>query len=151
MQKSERGVRIVVDTNIVVSGLIWHGAPRRVLDTARAGTITLFTSTELLAELEDVLRRPKFALLIARVPTTSDELIASYRALATVVIAPPLPVAVADDPDDDAVLACAVAAQAQAIVSGDDDLLRLDTYQGIAILTAPTLLARVTPPAPTPP
>ena len=50
-------MRVVVDTNTIVSGLFWHGAPRRVLDAARTGRIQLFTSPVLLAELEDVLSR----------------------------------------------------------------------------------------------
>ena len=48
-----------------------------------------------------------------------------------------------DDPDDDAVLACALAAQAEVIVSGDGHLLSLKNYEGIDILTAPDLLARI--------
>lgn len=140
-------MRIVVDTNIVISGLLWHGSPRHMLDAARNGAVTVFTSAELLAELEDVLRRPKLASLIARVPSTSDELVDAYRALATVVTASPLPTPVSADPDDDAVLACAIAADAEVIVSGDDDLLRLASYQNIPILTASALLALLSPPA----
>ena len=52
---------IVADTNTVVSGLLWHGAPRQVLDNARSGKIKLFTSAVSLAELEDVLGRKKLA------------------------------------------------------------------------------------------
>ena len=47
-------MRVVADTNIVVSGLLWRGSPRRVLDAARDSVIELFTSAELLAELEGV-------------------------------------------------------------------------------------------------
>ena len=54
-------MRVVADTNIVVSGLLWRGNPRRLLEAAREGTIDLFTSAALLAELEDVLSRAKFA------------------------------------------------------------------------------------------
>ena len=54
-------VRVVVDTNTLVSGLLWHGNPRRVFDAARAGTLQLYTTAALLAELEEVLQRPKFA------------------------------------------------------------------------------------------
>lgn len=140
-------MRIVVDTNIIVSGLLWHGSPRHVLDAARNGAITLFTSVELLSELEDVLRRPKLASLITQVPSTPDELVEAYRALATVVTASPLPMPVSTDPDDDIVLACALTANAEAVVSGDDDLLRLTNYQNIQILTAAVLLGLLHPPA----
>ena len=54
-------MRVVADTNVVVSGLLWHGNERRLLDAARDGFVELFTSKELLAELEDVLGRSKFA------------------------------------------------------------------------------------------
>ena len=54
-------MRVVADTNIVVSGLLWRGNPRRVLDAARDGIIELFTSPSLLEELEEVLSRKKFA------------------------------------------------------------------------------------------
>ena len=47
-------MRVVADTNTIVSGLLWHGPPRRILDAARAGSPELFTSLELLTELEDV-------------------------------------------------------------------------------------------------
>ena len=53
-------MNVVPDTNTVVSGLLWQGAPRDVLALARAGEISLFTSPLLLAELRDVLKRPKF-------------------------------------------------------------------------------------------
>jgi len=68
-----------------------------------------------------------------------------------VVLPTPLPALVSVDHDDDAVLTCAVAAHAQAVVSGDDDLSRLQLYHGIPILTAPELLTRITPTASTSP
>jgi putative PIN family toxin of toxin-antitoxin system len=58
-------MRVVPDTNIVLSGLLWRGNPRRILDAARAGDIKLFTTATLLAELEDVLGRKKFVERLA--------------------------------------------------------------------------------------
>ena len=55
-------MRGVADTNIVISGLLWHGPPRDVLDAARAGDLSLSTTGVLLAELQDVLVRPTFVL-----------------------------------------------------------------------------------------
>jgi putative PIN family toxin of toxin-antitoxin system len=52
-------MRVVADTNIVVSGLLWRGGPRQILDAARDGVIELFTSGALLDELEEVLTREK--------------------------------------------------------------------------------------------
>ncbi len=54
-------MNIVLDTNTVISGLFWRGAPGQELDLARSGTFTLFTSPDLLSELADVLGRKKFS------------------------------------------------------------------------------------------
>lgn len=74
-------MKIVLDTNKVISGLLWKGAPRQVLDLARSGSITLFTSPELLAELADVLGRKKFSARLALAETNVDELVYGYAAL----------------------------------------------------------------------
>lgn len=140
-------MRVVLDTNVTISGLLWHGAPRQVIEAARNAVIELFTSPELLDELDDVLRRPKLASRLAQVGKTPANLIDEYLALITVVPAPPLSSAISADPDDDAVLACARSVQAAVIVSGDDDLLWLNKFEGIPILTAPKLLAWLGPPA----
>src|SRR5215212_4021038 len=145
-QKSEPTVRVVADTNTVISGLLWHGSPRQVLDAARKNLITLYTSDELLVELRDVLSRTKFARLLAQHGTSSEELATEYAALAHTIASAPIPPTVVADPDDDAVLACAVAAQAEVLVSGDQHLLSLKVFQGILILTANELLGRVIPP-----
>ena len=65
---------------------------------------------------------------------TPQQFLHNYRALVNIVDDIPLPQSVCDDPDDDRVLACAISGAANAIVSGDDDLLRLETYAGIPIL-----------------
>jgi len=62
-------MRVVADTNIVVSGLLWKGNPRRLLDAARDGTIDLFTSAVLLTELEDVLNSLNALHLPESLPT----------------------------------------------------------------------------------
>jgi putative PIN family toxin of toxin-antitoxin system len=54
-------VRLVLDTNAAVSGLLWHGNPGKLLDAAQAGSLTLCTSAPLLSELHGVLGRDKFA------------------------------------------------------------------------------------------
>jgi putative PIN family toxin of toxin-antitoxin system len=136
-------MRAVADTNTVVSGLLWRGAPWQVLDAARAGKVELFTSAALLAELEEVLEREKFARRLERAGVTARELVLGYAALARLVEPVTLPPVIREDPDDDAVLACAVAAQAEAIVSGDGHLLNLKAYQRMPILTAAQLAALI--------
>jgi uncharacterized protein len=78
-------MKIVLDTNTVISGLFWRGAPRQVLDLARSGSITLFTSPELLAELADVLGLKKFSGRLALAETNVDELVYGYAALAKTI------------------------------------------------------------------
>ncbi|MBN1238863.1 MAG: putative toxin-antitoxin system toxin component, PIN family [Gammaproteobacteria bacterium] len=134
--------RTVADTNIVVSAFLWGGAPRGVLDMARRKTIALFTSAALIAELEEVLAREKFAKRIAEVGSSVVEMVGDYLALAKLV-RPAAHPSVVRDPDDDEVIACALAAEAEVIVSGDADLLALGTYQDIAILTATQMLRRI--------
>src|SRR5262249_44400901 len=105
--------------------------------------LTLFTTGELLAELQEVLARPKFAERLKRVGVCANELVVAYAALATVVQPATIDPVIADDPDDDAVLACAVAAQADRIVSGDPHVLQPKEYRGIRSPTAPQLLAEL--------
>ena len=136
-------MHVVADTNTVVSGLLWYGNPRQVLDAARTGVITLSISAPLLAELAEVLQRPKFAQRLVRANVTPHTLVFGYAALARLVVPAPIGSVIATDPDDDVVLACAVAARAEVIVSGDSDLLALESYEGISIITAAQLMTRI--------
>jgi putative PIN family toxin of toxin-antitoxin system len=136
-------VRAVADTNTVVSGLLWHGVPRKFLDTARAGAISLYTSDALLAELVEVLPRKKLAKRVAASGMSVEELARRYALLAQRVIPAEIDPVVLADPDDDRVLACALGAQADLIVSGDPHLRNLKTYQGIPIVTAAEALTRI--------
>ena len=96
-------MRIVADTNTVISGLLWKGAPRQIIQACRQQRITIVSSESLIAELAEVLARDK---------------------------------PVCRDPDDDAVLACAVTGRVDALISGDDDLLTLKVFRAIPIMTA---------------
>lgn len=135
-------IRAVADTNIVVSAFLWGGTPRRILDAARRGTLMLFTIAALIAELEDLLSREKFAKRITDVGSSVTDMLGDYLALAQLV-RPAAHSAVVRDPDDDQVIACALAAEAKVIVSGDLDLLALGSYQSIDILSAAQMLRRL--------
>ncbi len=115
-----------------------------MLDAARAGLIELYTSAPLVGELADVLGRPKLARRLALAEVAPQSLVVGYALLAQLIVPTTMGPVVEADPDDDAVLACAVAARAEAIVSGDRHLLDLESYQGIPILTASDLIARLT-------
>ncbi len=133
-------VRIVADTNTALSGLLWQGPPRRLIELAREHTLTLCTSLALLAELAEVIGRPKFAARIQAAGLSAAALLQDYARLAEIVEPQPLSEPVSRDPDDDLVLATALAAEAALIVSGDRDLLDLGTFRDIRILTATTAL-----------
>ena len=68
-------MRLVLDTNVVVSALLWGGEPRLLLQAGREKRVELFTSTALLAELSEVLERPKFAMKIAAAALSDDQIV----------------------------------------------------------------------------
>jgi uncharacterized protein len=136
-------MRAVLDTNGVISALFWSGAPRKVMDLAHQGIITLYTSTELLIELADVLSRDKWVGKLETKHLTPADVIERYSALARTINASALAFPVSRDRDDDAVLACAIAAQAHLIISGDKDLRVLHPWQGIDILNPADALQRI--------
>ena len=136
-------MRVVADTNTIVSGLMWYGAPRQVLDAARNSKIELFTSPVLLAELEDVLCREKFFQRLEKINRKPHDLVIGYPSLAMIVSPETISPVILADPDDDSVLACAIAADAKIIVSGDSHLLELKEYRGIQILSPKELITMI--------
>lgn len=133
-------MRLVADTNSVISGLLWNGPPAKLIDATVERRITLFSSLPLLVELEGVLTRDKFKWQIARRGTSVEDIIEGYAALIEIVTPAPIIPVIARDPDDDVVLATAIAAKAEFIVSGDAHLLDLRGHAGIKILTATEML-----------
>lgn len=136
-------MRIVADTNVVVSALLWGGLPRAVLNAAREGRVILFTSAPLIAELEDVFTRDRLARRFAVIGRTPADALDRYLALVRFVTPIPLGTSVSRDPDDDQVLAAAIAAGADLIVSGDRDLLDLGGFRQIPIVAAAAAMERI--------
>ena len=128
-------MRAVVDTNVLLAALLWHGPPHVLLARVRSGSLGLISSPALLAELADVLGRSKFDAILTRSNTSRENALAEVRQLAEVIEPRPLPQPVCRDHDDDELLALAIAAQADLIVSGDNDLLALQQFNGIPILS----------------
>lgn len=138
-------MRFVIDTNLLVSAVISNGLPRQLLDAARAGDFELCTSEVLLAELLDVIGRGQFANRLAQAEQTPQGIVGDLRRLAIVVTPTHVPRVVPTDPDDDHVLAAALAGAADLIASGDGrDLLPLVSYEGIPIVTAREAWERLT-------
>lgn len=129
-------MRVVLDTNTVISGLLWDGPASHLLVAARQQQIELITSAVLLDELLDVLPRQKFSRKLQAAGLTVPQLVHRYGLLARQVIPADITARVAADPDDDAVLACALAAGAELIVTGDAHILTVKHYHGIQIVSA---------------
>ena len=72
-------MRAVVDTNVLLSGLLWHGTPHALMDCVRSGTLTLVGSPVLLAELADALGRAKFDAILTRSDTSRERLLAEAQ------------------------------------------------------------------------
>jgi putative PIN family toxin of toxin-antitoxin system len=137
-------VRVVADTNVLVSGLIWPGPPATFLDAAWRRVFHLLTSEELLAELEEVLSRSHLEPRLRARGRSVAEVMAKQRVLATLVQPADLqPPTALRDLKDFPVLRCAAGGQAQAIVTGDKDLLTLKEFQGVLIVTPRIFLATI--------
>ena len=137
-------MRLVLDTNTVISGLLWKGSPHHLFTIARGRrAIALYSSPKLLAELADVLSRAKLAPVVSSTHRSPESLMRRYVSLISIVVPVSVPPVVAVDPDDDHVLACALTAQADLIVSGDSDLLHLGEYRSIPIVVAAEALTRI--------
>ena len=129
-------MRLVLDTNVVVSALIWGGSPRQVVALALRPDVALFTSDALQDELRRVLARSRFAASLSSSERLVEKAAYGIVMAAKSVHVSHVPRVVPSDPDDDIVIATAVAADADVIVTGDRDLLSLDPHGTIRILAA---------------
>jgi putative PIN family toxin of toxin-antitoxin system len=123
-------LRVVIDTNVVFSGLIKpDGVPGRVLRAWRDGSFRLVLSEFLIAEIATALARPKMQRLVTWSPAQIDRFVLELRAYADVVEPAELDFKYPRDPDDVPVLATLIASGADILVTGDRDLLALrDKY-----------------------
>ncbi len=136
-------MRLVLDTNTVLSGSLWGGTPRRLIQAATTGEIELVSSVALLTEFRGVLSRDKFARQLASHSLTVARVFADYLELVTIVTPAEINPTIQRDPADDMVLAAALGGRAALIVSGDAHLLDLKSFQGIDIVTAAAVLDRM--------
>ena len=132
-------MKIVCDTNVLVSGVLFRGHPRRILVLAAQGRLTNFTSPALLRQVEDVLSRPRFGLRPGQVAS----ILALFRDTFEVVHPNRSVTLIVDDPADNRVLEAAGAASANVIVSGDHHLLELKEWQGIRVMSPADFAAEV--------
>jgi putative PIN family toxin of toxin-antitoxin system len=123
-------MRIVVDTNVIVSALVFGGVPRRVVELAQTGRCQLFYSEAIQVEVRRVLGE-KFGWHEAKL----HEVLPGLWSVGELVVPRSKVNVVIDDPDDDRILECALSARASVVVSGDRHLLRLRTYKSISIVS----------------
>lgn len=136
-------MRVVVDTGVLVSALIRpHGTIGDVLRALRDGRFTIIYSTPIVVEIIDVLGRSRIQAKYNVQPDDIAALINLIRLRGELVI-PKQQVTVCRDPKDNKFLEAAQAGEADAIVTGDDDLLVLHPYEGVDILRPAGLLARL--------
>lgn len=134
-------IRVVLDTNVVVSALLFEGPAR----AARAAwqdrrRLTLLVSKALLAEYIRVLHYPKFGLTPPEIKDLIEEDVLPFITPVKVTRTPRV---VRADPSDNHVLACAVAGNAEAIVTGDHHLLALSSHKGIPVRTLAQFLQQL--------
>jgi len=120
-------VRVLLDTNVLVSAILFGGVPRQVLEAVLTGELDVVTSPALMSELEGILIR-KFRFRSTAAASSRAE----FETLAEVVEPIDVPRVMVDVADDE-VLAAAVAGRAESIVTGDKELLELGRYKGIVI------------------
>jgi putative PIN family toxin of toxin-antitoxin system len=129
--------RVVLDTNVYISGLLWRDKPYQCLLLARSGIVKAVYCDAMLAELTEKLRE-KFGFSENHI----HAVVYDYRRISERVVVDEQLQVVPDDPDDDKFVECAVAANAAVIVSGDQHLLTLKHYHDVEVLTAADFLLR---------
>lgn len=134
-------IRIVLDTNTIISAIGWkHSKPRRILEACLSGKYLLVESPGLLKEFAAVMGRPKFGFI----PEEQKKELVTRLINYCEIVEPTKKInIIKSDPSDNKVLECALEGKAQYIVSGDNHLLRLKVYMGIRIVTAAEFLETV--------
>jgi putative PIN family toxin of toxin-antitoxin system len=137
-------VKLVIDTNVLVSGLFWSGSPARLMTMVNEGRAQHVWSSALLQEFIVVVDRPKFTEPLRKMNCTVSDLVAEISSQATMIVASQVdPPPELRDPKDLIVLAAVVGSGADAIVTGDKDLLALGEFRGIPILDVAEALTRM--------
>lgn len=143
-------MRIVVDTNIWVSGLLWKGEAWRLLRLAEEGMVEICIAYPMVLELEEVLNYHRFAPRLLMLQQTPAQLASFALSISVAVeVTRAWPPIVTADPDDDLFILCAVAAGADYVVTADHHLLSLGSYSEIPIVTINQCLTRIMPNRPT--
>jgi putative PIN family toxin of toxin-antitoxin system len=128
-------LRVVLDTNLVVSGALWLGVPGKVLDAALDGLIVSVTSEPILAELNRVLSRDKFEPKFRERGLTSRDIVSRFRLASELIDPLPISSVPVRDPKDVTLVECAVSGKVDYLVSGDKDLLEMTGFPTITVIS----------------
>jgi uncharacterized protein len=128
-------MKVVIDVNVWVSGLLWGGLPGRVLQLAQCGQIESYISSELLLELEATLRRAKFQTQLQNRHQTVENLCHIVQSISTTVEITAIAIPQLRDRNDIKILATAIAVPAEVLITGDRDRLVLHPWPSLQILT----------------
>jgi len=123
-------MKIVLDTNVLVSGIFWGGVPEKILELAISGEVEIYATEEILNE---------YFRIIEKIGKKDKDLCSQWKMLLiqiVKIVQPTKKIKICRDPKDDMFLECAVSSKSKYIVSGDDDLLSLKEVNEIQIITA---------------
>jgi putative PIN family toxin of toxin-antitoxin system len=134
-------MRVVLDTNTIISALLFSGTASRLVPLWQSRRITVLLSKAILQEYLRVLTYPKFHLSDQEIRGLIEEELLPF--VETVRVRKHC-VAVRRDPEDNKFLECAVAGQAEHLVTGDHDLLELGAYRGVTVLRVGDFLNQMT-------
>jgi len=126
-------IKVVPDTNVIISGLLWHGNPRQIINLAEAKEIELYGSEETYREFCDVIKRPKFQKILDSNIYTPEKLMLDYRGLINMVSVRDelLGIRIVGDDDDDIFFETARIAGASIVISKDEKVLKVKKHGGI--------------------
>ena len=129
-------LRVVLDTNVLISAILFGGKPRQILEKAIRGEIRLCVSGPILEELKGVLQRSKFDYS----PEMIQVILTELTSAAHFVNPSKTLDVVLEDPEDNRILECAAEAEANYIITGDFHLLKLCRYRNIEVVNAVAFL-----------
>ncbi len=127
-------IKLVLDTNTLISGFFWEGNEAELIRKIENNKAQLFISNEIIDEVESVIKRPKFRLVLEKTSQTPEQIISKIISLSHFVTGPKVKDTIKDDPSDEKFISCAVNAKADYIISGDNHLLNIKNYNSIKII-----------------
>ncbi len=132
-------LKIVLDTNIFISGILFGGKPRKIIESIIEGKVELYLSSGILNEIKEVLEREKFGFP----EHISRQIVFEIESIGHLVRPVEKHSVVHRDDDDNVIIDCAVDAGADFIITGDDDLLSIHEFNNITIISASDFIKHV--------